>query len=55
MLSGEKMFCLTYADDMVLLAENEEGMVHMLGKMEGILFRYEEAGRECIENENDEI
>lgn len=31
------MRCLAYADDMVLLAENEEGMIHMLGKMESYM------------------
>lgn len=29
--------CLPYADDMVLLAESEENMVHMIGKLEGYL------------------
>lgn len=38
-LEGEKVYCLAYADDMVLLAENEEGMVHMLGKLESYLDR----------------
>lgn len=33
----EKVHCLSYADDMALLAENEKGMVHMLGKLEGNL------------------
>lgn len=32
-LEEEKVFCLAYADDMVLLAENEERMVHMIGKL----------------------
>lgn len=34
-LGEEKVHCLKYADDMVPLAENEEGMVHMPGKLEG--------------------
>ena len=38
-LGEEKVYCLAYADDMVLLAENEEGMVHMLGKLEGYMDR----------------
>lgn len=36
-LGEEKVYCLAYADDMVLLAEKKEGMVHMLGKLEGYL------------------
>lgn len=36
-LGEEKVFCLAYADDMMLLAEKEEGMVHMLGKLEGYI------------------
>ncbi|KMQ90634.1 neurofilament medium polypeptide-like protein [Lasius niger] len=38
-LGEEKVYCLAYADDMVLLAENKEGMVHILGKLEGYLDR----------------
>ena len=36
-LGNEKVYCLAYADDMVLLAEDEEGMAHMMGKLEGYL------------------
>lgn len=36
-LEEEKVFCLAYADDMVLLAENEEGMVHMIEKLKGYI------------------
>lgn len=39
-LGKEKVYCLTvYADDTVLFVENEEGMVHMLEKLEGYLGR----------------
>lgn len=36
-LGKERRKGLAYADDMVLLVENEEGMVHRLGKLEGYL------------------
>lgn len=35
----EKVFCLTYADKMVLLVESGKGIVHKLEKMEGIVGR----------------
>jgi len=38
-LGEEKIYCLAYADDMVLLSENEEGLAHMLGKLEGYMDR----------------
>lgn len=28
---------MAYADDMMLLTENEEGMVHMIGKLKGYI------------------
>lgn len=33
------MYCLAYTEVMALLAENEKGMVHMLGKLEDYLNR----------------
>lgn len=36
-LGEEKEQNLAYTNDMVLLAENEEGMVHMPGKLESYL------------------
>lgn len=36
-LGEVKIYSLAYADDMVLLAESEEGMTHMLGKLESYL------------------
>lgn len=36
-LGEVKIYSLAYADDMVLLAESEEGMAHMLGKLESYL------------------
>lgn len=36
-LGEVKIYSLAYADDMVLLAKSEEGMAHMLGKLESYL------------------
>ncbi|KAL6416429.1 hypothetical protein ACFW04_013486 [Cataglyphis niger] len=36
-LGGMKIYTLAYADDVVLIAEKEEGMRNMIGKLEGYL------------------
>ncbi|KAL6417685.1 hypothetical protein ACFW04_012578 [Cataglyphis niger] len=36
-LGGIKVYTLAYADDVVLIAEEEEGMRSMIGKLEGYL------------------
>lgn len=38
-IEEKKVRCLAYAEDMVLSAENEEKMVHMLRKSEGYLYK----------------
>lgn len=38
-LGEEKVHCLAYADDIVLLAENKKELFHMSGKLEGYLDR----------------
>lgn len=38
-IGGRKMYTLAYADDMVLMAEEEEKMRSMIGRLEGYLDR----------------
>lgn len=36
-LKGEKVYTLAYADDLVLLAEEEDGMRAMMSRLEGYM------------------
>lgn len=40
-MKKEKVFSLAYADDMVLLAKEEEGMRAMMMRLKGIIYKEE--------------
>lgn len=50
-MKGEKIYTLMYADDIALMAEEEQDMRSMIGRLEG----QEGANLEYRENKNNEI
>lgn len=48
-LGEEKIYTLAYADDVVLIAEEEDGMRSMIERLEGYL---EKKGAKCREVKN---